>query len=163
MAREHYTSRQIAAHFAQGYLEKNEEPFVVRKFSSRLGKRLPELKKLGSADCYQEIGSLLYCVNDMVGSCRDAAISSRMGEMDQADRRINRAAKRVREIGTLLTEIRDEHPQEYENSCRQFVEEWRDIRFDKGKGLLQTIEESMGMFSVEETPAPVQSDPVLTV
>ena len=134
----------------------------MHSFSCRLGKRLPELRKLGRKGCYQEVGSLLYCVNDMVGSCRDAAISSSRGEMEVADKRINRAAKRVREIGTLLTEIRDTDPQEYDSSCRQFVEEWKTISFDKGKDLLQSIEQGREKPLAEET-APVQPGPVLAL
>ena len=142
MAKESYSARQIAAHFAQGYLDRDEDPNVVRDFSVNLGKRLPQLKKQGDSACYHEMGSLLYCVNDMKDSCREAAIASERGEMHMAGKKITLAARRVREIGTPLTEIRSEHPAEFEKTCKGFVESWKDTRFDRGGALLQAIENS---------------------
>jgi len=164
MPREHYSSRQIAAHIAQGYLDNNEYPASVEAISRKLTGRLPEVRDRRA--CYQKLGSLLYCVGDMKQSCREAAISTETGENGRTEKKIRQAARRVREIGMILTEIRDTEPDEYECSCRPFVEEWSRIKFDRGGNILSALEKGQSETSAgkkEDTPAKENKAPAVSL
>ena len=39
-------------------------------------------------------------------------------------------------MGQLLIEIQKEHPDEYDRSCRGFVDEWRQTEFERGSAFL---------------------------
>ena len=152
MPGENRTSRQIAAHLVQSYMENGADSSAVEEMTAGLGRKLPEIKKLGNAECCRQMGSLVYCLSDMCASCREAAIASARGETDQTGIKVDQASKRIHEIGVILTEIRDGHPQEYENYCRGFVDDWKNIRFDGGERVLRNIEKCRKHADVSAEP-----------
>lgn len=134
------TSRQIAAHFAQSYLDKSADTDILKNFSALLEDRVSSLKKTNDRRCVRDVSSLLYSVRDLSGSCRDAAADIGFGDRKAANRDMDRASMRVREVGQMLVDIRQNHPQEYEKSCSRFVEQWRQMEFTKGASLLEQPE-----------------------
>ncbi len=131
-----YTSKQIAAHFSQGYIDEQKDPEVLQDFIRTLEARVPTLRRSGDRQCYQDVSSLLYCVKDLKGSCRDAGMSADLGKKAESDQSLNRAANRVQEIGQIMMDIHTHSPEEYEKSCRSFIMKWKDIEFDQGEKLL---------------------------
>ena len=131
-----YTSKQIAAHIADNLINNGTDTDFVAAFEKDLSKRIPELKKSGSKECYQDVCSMLYCLRDMRASCRDAGEHLVSGNMRESDRYLNRAAMRVREVGQLLINIKKAHPEEYDRSCGGFVDAWRKTEFERGEQFL---------------------------
>ena len=135
-----YTSRQIAAHFSQSYIDQSRDTEVISGFIKTLEGRVPKLRKSPDRQRYQDVSSLLYCVKDLRGSCRDAGTCAENGAKKDCGKNINRAANRLQEIGQLITEIRHNYPDEYEQSCKGLLNEWRALEFDKGEKFLQNAE-----------------------
>lgn len=131
------TSQQIAAHLTQSYMENGKDADILQDFSQTLEKRVRTLKKEGDRQLYQDMGSLLYCVRDLRGSCRDTAESVLRNDPKNTRQDLDRSALRVREIGQLLVDIRQAHPQEYEKSCKEFTDSWRSTEFEKGDEVLR--------------------------
>lgn len=161
-----YTSRQIAAHLSEVYREEGRDPEVLQNFTNTLEERIPALRRSPDRTCYQDISSLLYCVRDLKGSCRDAGDNFGRGRHAEADRNLNRAASRLQEIGELITDIRQDHPEEYKKTCSEFVSQWREIRFDKGEKILgsyseQEPEPAEAPDKLPERVAPKPAGPVL--
>ena len=131
-----YTSKQIAAHIADNYINNGNDTDFVAAFEKDLALRIPVLRKSGNTECYQDVCSMLYCVRDMRSSCRDAGEHLSNGNRRESDRYLNRAAMRIREMGQLLIDIKKEHPEEYDRSCSGFVDAWRETEFERGKQFL---------------------------
>ncbi len=135
-----YTSREIAAHFSQSYRDHGKDPEVIQDFIKILEKRVPALRTGSDRQRYQDVSSLLYCMKDLNGSCRDAGMHAELGKLKETDRSLTRAANRLQEIGEIMTEIRHNYPDEYENSCRGFIAKWRGMEFNQGGKLLGNSE-----------------------
>ena len=84
-----YTSKQIAAHIADSYINEEKDTGFIRTFEKSLERRVPVLRKSGDKECYQDVCSMLYCLRDMRGSCRDAGENFVNGDMRESDRFIN--------------------------------------------------------------------------
>lgn len=132
-----YTSRQIAAHFSQSYIDQNGDDQILSDFIKTLEGRVPKLRRQENRQQYQDVSSLLYCMKDLKGACRDAGNCAQNGARKDCSRNISRAANRLQEIGQLLTEIHHNYPEEYEKSCKGFISKWRGLEFDKGEKFLE--------------------------
>ena len=131
------SSKQIAAHLTQSYIDSGRDADVLQDFSQVLEDRVHTLRAAGDRKLYQDVGSLLYCVRDLKGSCRDLAESVNAKSAQDAGKDLNRAALRVREIGQQLTDLKQNHPEEYKKSCGAFISQWKTIDFDKGGEVLR--------------------------
>ena len=146
------SSKQIAAHFTQTYIEDGRDADVLHEFSQVLEKRMHTLKGSENRKLYQDVGSLLYCVRDLKGSCRDLAESVSAKDVRNCSQHLNRASLRVREIGQQLTDLRQNHPEEYKNSCREFVSQWKQMEFEKGGEVLRLSGAATPLKSPENAP-----------
>ena len=133
-------AREIAAHFTQSYMEEQTDAPILQDFDAILEGRVHALHRSGNKKCFQDVGSLLYCIKDLKVSCRDAGNKLLEEKPSAAVEHLARAENRVQEIGQLVVEIKHNHPEEYERSCKGFIKEWKGMVFDKGKEVLEIVD-----------------------